>query len=897
MPVRQSVTFEDPVNNTEAFYQLVEVRPRVIKHKLKVRPQVEGYEVSVGGGYTAPCQPGPLRADLYDEYRSEILSGRRSRPLFLDDYALDCGIVAKRHHRDRYMTPRPVTKAVTNYEVESKAVPPPRHYAVGDATINVSKRTVRTASPPPALLSSATPTIPVLAPIKHSGYGREHKTLKSSFSNQVDLVGKRSDKIFSGSKATLYNVSLADGLEFIRSMLKGGSGFTLAEAVQAAKSSDIDPYGRKALYHSTMGDGWVGPTENWREKVRKWEQEELSLLEEEQRKRRAAAFHEWEEKMGEAELMEFGRAERLKELQKEWAQAEVQFREEAMEAERARQARLNAKSVNIIEVDVGEEAKRIKEQKEAERKAALAKVEAERQAKEQEEQLRKENERKEREEAERKKIAEREAALKREAEERKRMEEEEQRKKKEEEERIAREKKEEEERIAREKKEEEERIKREEEERLQREREEAERLKREEEERIRKEEEERLRLEEEEKRREEEEVAKKFGMSGFGAFGADPFAVEDDEEEISEEVQDKKEDEKQPEEKPEDSTKQDSLDSSIQDATADASNTDEGVELIADEEEENYDYSHSSCQETIIEEEEPAADADASDDTALHGQDTLSMSAGDADDSTAVTADDLNEGEGTSWHETEASTTGATFQTESGQRTTVEDNLEESTMIIEEEETTIVKRRRKVNKDGTVTEEESIETIPGTGYSVTGDVPSIEIGDGDDDFSSSSYSKTTTSWGGAEGEEEEEGSSTTRRTTTTTTTVTEETETTRTLKQKASIDTHDHEIIIYNKDGVEITRVTHGDVIVGFDKVDEVVMVKNGLLTVSHEDGECLVKIVDGEKHGTDRTEVNVFEFDGEVIVRSLIEVDHKYLVPKKSERKLSIHDIETRDA
>jgi len=795
MPVRQSVTFEDPVNNTEAFYQLVEVRPRVIKHKLKVRPQVEGYEVSVGGGYTAPCQPGPLRADLYDEYRSEILSGRRSRPLFLDDYALDCGIVAKRHHRDRYMTPRPVTKAVTNYEVESKAVPPPRHYAVGDATINVSKRTVRTASPPPALLSSATPTIPVLAPIKHSGYGREHKTLKSSFSNQVDLVGKRSDKIFSGSKATLYNVSLADGLEFIRSMLKGGSGFTLAEAVQAAKSSDIDPYGRKALYHSTMGDGWVGPTENWREKVRKWEQEELSLLEEEQRKRRAAAFHEWEEKMGEAELMEFGRAERLKELQKEWAQAEVQFREEAMEAERARQARLNAKSVNIIEVDVGEEAKRIKEQKEAERKAALAKVEAERQAKEQEEQLRKENERKEREEAERKKIAEREAALKREAEERKRMEEEEQRKKKEEEERIAREKKEEEERIAREKKEEEERIKREEEERLQREREEAERLKREEEERIRKEEEERLRLEEEEKRREEEEVAKKFGMSGFGAFGADPFAVEDDEEEISEEVQDKKEDEKQPEEKPEDSTKQDSLDSSIQDATADASNTDEG----------------------------------------------------------------------TSWHETEAST-GATFQTE-------------------------------VNKDGTVTEEESIETIPGTGYSVTGDVPSIEIGDGDDDFSSSSYSKTTTSWGGAEGEEEEEGSSTTRRTTTTTTTVTEETETTRTLKQKASIDTHDHEIIIYNKDGVEITRVTHGDVIVGFDKVDEVVMVKNGLLTVSHEDGECLVKIVDGEKHGTDRTEVNVFEFDGEVIVRSLIEVDHKYLVPKKSERKLSIHDIETRDA
>ena len=41
--------------------------------------------------------------------------------------------------------------------------------------------------------------------------------------------------------------------------------------------------------------------------------------------------------------------------------------------------------------------------------------------------------------------------------------------------------------------------------------------------------------------------------------------------------------------------------------------------------------------------------------------------------------------------------------------------------------------------------------------------------------------------------------------------------------------------------------MTHGDVIVGFDKVDEVVMVKNGLLTVSHDTGECLVKIVDGE--------------------------------------------------
>merc|ERR1739838_314465 len=76
---------------------------------------------------------------------------------------------------------------------------------------------------------------------------------------------------------------------------------------------------------------------------------------------------------------------------------EGQFREEAMEAERARQSRLNAKSVIIEEnfiidndsigsnnanlIDVGEEAKRIKEQKEAERKAALAKAEAEREEK------------------------------------------------------------------------------------------------------------------------------------------------------------------------------------------------------------------------------------------------------------------------------------------------------------------------------------------------------------------------------------------------------------------------------------------------------------------------------------------------------------------------------------
>merc|ERR1712228_604829 len=412
-------------------------------------------------------------------------------------------------------------------------------------TINVSKKTVRTSSPPPAPLSTATPTAPVLAPIKHSGYGRVHNTQKSSFSNQVDLIGKRADRIASGSKLPMYSISLADGLEFIRSMLSGGgSSLTLADAVRAAKSADIDPYGRKARFHSTFGDGWVGSTENWREKVRKWELEELTQLEEEQNKRRATAFHEWEERMGEAELMESGRADRIKQLQKEWADAEVKFREEAMDAERDRLARLNAKTVQIEEldidgngddvkrdrIDVGEEAKRIKEQKEAERKAALAQAETERLAREkqaaEEEKARKEAERKRKEEEERKKIAEREAALKREAEERKRIDEEEKRKKQEEEERIAREKREEEERIAKAKREEEERIRaeeerirKEEEERVRKEQEEAERLKREEEERLRKEEEERLRRRCKERLRKEEETAKKFGLSGFGSFG------------------------------------------------------------------------------------------------------------------------------------------------------------------------------------------------------------------------------------------------------------------------------------------------------------------------------------------------------------------------------------------
>merc|ERR1719334_691217 len=76
----------------------------------------------------------------------------------------------------------------------------------------------------------------------------------------------------------------------------------------------------------------------------------------------------------------------------------------------------------------------------------------------------------------------------------------------------------------------------------------------------------------------------------------------------------------------------------------------------------------------------------------------------------------------------------------------------------------------EVNKDGTVTEEEEVETLPSSGYSVTGgDLPSIEIGGGDEDgdgFSSSSYSKTTTSWGG-EAEEEEDETTRTKRTTTT----------------------------------------------------------------------------------------------------------------------------------
>jgi len=153
MPARQTVTFEDPVTNTEAFYKLVEVRPRVIKHKIKVRPQVEGYEVSVGGGYTAPCQPGPLQANYYDDYCNDILTSRRSRAHFLDDHAIDGGYSSLRHS-GYYLGPRAVTgpvvkstkvtKAITDYSVaDDLVIPRPRLHAVGDSTINVSKRTIR----------------------------------------------------------------------------------------------------------------------------------------------------------------------------------------------------------------------------------------------------------------------------------------------------------------------------------------------------------------------------------------------------------------------------------------------------------------------------------------------------------------------------------------------------------------------------------------------------------------------------------------------------------------------------------------------------------------------------------------------------------------------------------
>merc|ERR1719334_1407963 len=434
--------------------------------------------------------------------------------------------------------------------------------------------------------------------------------------------------------------------------------------------------------------------------------------------------------------------------------------------------------------------------------------------------------------------------------------------------------------------------------------------------------------------REEEETAKKFGLSGFGSFGADPFAHDEEEEHPEAGGED------EAAEAAEAAEEQPAAGGEEQPAGTDQE-ADEGVELIATDDDSHQDSTYGTHQDTIVEEEEPEEDTGAADEGDK-------SHASDAQTNIANTAED----DESSWQETEMSS-GATIETE-------------------------------VNKDGTVTEEEEVETIPSSGYSVTGpkddsrrmsivslddddenrlstvtdlalkgdsdgdvritdfntetyeledeeamtkgrvttfggvkdystteddgtvttgkasfkasveeemtvlksggDLPVIEIGgdvDDDESHATTSFSKTTAV--------EEEEDDTTRTRTTKTTTVTEETETRRLLKQKASIDTHDHEIIIYNKDGVEITRVTHGDVIVGFDKVDEVVMVKNGLLTVSHETGECLVKIVDGE--------VNVFEFDGEVIVRSLIDVAHKYLVPKKTERKLSIHDIETRDA
>merc|ERR1719446_2056814 len=163
-------------------------------------------------------------------------------------------------------------------------------------------------------------------------------------------------------------------------------------------------------------------------------------------------------------------------------------------------------------------------------------------------------------------------------------------------------------------------------------------------------------------------------MSGFGSFGADPFAVDDDEEEEAE-------------------------------APADV------------DEDGHHDYSYSSHQETIMEEEETG---DTAEDATEQAQDVYDKSLEDADGSANATLGSLSTAgdKENSWQVTEASS-GASFQAESGQRTKVEDNLEESTVIIEEEETTIVKRRRKINKDGTVTEEESVETLPSTGYSVT----------------------------------------------------------------------------------------------------------------------------------------------------------------------------------
>jgi len=383
-----------------------------------------------------------------------------------------------------------------------------------------------------------------------------------------------------------------------------------------------------------------------------------------------------------------------------------------------------------------------------------------------------------------------------------------------------------------------------------------------------------------EKRKEEEALAKKFGLSGFGS---NAWSMDDEEEDGSAEGS---------------ASRKSSL------ASEDAESQSRKSSMVEEQAaSEDLDGEEVTIQDQELEtvKEEPEEE-DIVQDSVHEAEPTV-------EEKPAENTNDLNETQDStiaetepSWHESEISS-GATIETEVNKDGTVTETEEEvktkpsSSYVVtesyEHEEdgaktvgqvTTIEgeKEYTMENEDGSTTTgsasfKASVEeqvTTKKSGF----DMPSIEI----DDESSSSKRAVSSM--------EEEESSSTRRSTTTT--VTEETETRRTLKQKASIDTHDHEIIIYNKDGVEITRVTHGDVIVGFDKVDEVVMVKNGLLTVSHENGDCLVKITDGEKQGTGQSEVNVYEFDGEVVVRSLIDLAHKYLVPKRTERKLSIHDI-----
>ena len=128
-------------------------------------------------------------------------------------------------------------------------------------------------------------------------------------------------------------------------------------------------------------------------------------------------------------------------------------------------------------------------------------------------------------------------------------------------------------------------------------------------------------------------------MLGFGSFGADPFA-DDDDEEAPEAVQ---EEEEQPEEQPEEPQEEKTQELPTQDLThedTESSHVDEGVELIADDEDTQHDYSYASAKDTIIEEEEPADDADSSD--ALAHQEHLNLGQEDADDSAAATADSLN---------------------------------------------------------------------------------------------------------------------------------------------------------------------------------------------------------------------------------------------------------------